>query len=391
MRFVEWGSRRHPQGAALFLALFPVWVVDEAIRYTGVMDRPLSVTITPGTIVTTLLILAGGWLLYELFDLVLVLLTAIVIASGIEPAARWFIRYKVPRVLSILIVYLLFVGSVIGMLYVVLPIFLVQAAAFVAALPTYFDFLNHLPGQYSPILTSVGLDPMTSVSDLVTKMQHIINDFTGDSFATVSTVFGGVFSSLLILVFSFYFAVEERGIEDLLRIITPRRHEAYAIGLWRRSQKKIALWLQGQLLLGVIVGVLVFLMLSILNIPHALVLAVLAGFFELIPVFGPTLSAIPAVMVGFVSGGPVTGLIVVALYVIIQQFENHLIYPLVVTKVVGVPPLLVILGLIIGGKVAGFLGILLSAPLAAVIQEVVQDFDQRKPQRVDAGGDTGGV
>lgn len=341
-------------------------------------EHPITISITTGAIVRTILILAGAWLLYQLFDLALVILTAIVIASGIEPAARWFMDRKIPRVMAILIVYLLFLSSLFGLLYIVVPIFLVQAAAFVAALPQYFEFLNHLPGDYSPILSAAGADPVASVADMVATLRGMVQEFSGNSFATASAFFGGALSSILILVFSFYFAVQERGIEDFLRIVTPVRHEEYVLDLWRRSQKKIGLWLQGQLLLGVIVGVLVFLILTILNVPHAFVLAVLAGFLELIPVFGPTLSAIPAVVIAFVSAGPFMGLVVAGVYIIIQQFENHLIYPLVVTKVVGVPPLLVILALLIGGKLAGFLGILLSAPIAAVVQEVVQDFDQRR-------------
>jgi predicted PurR-regulated permease PerM len=206
-------------------------------------------------------------------------------------------------------------------------------------------------------------------------MKGLLSEFSGDTIGTATAVFGGLLSFIMILVFSFYFAIQERGIEDFLRVVTPKEHEPYVLGLWDRSKKKIGLWLQGQLLLGVIVGVLVFLLLSILGVKHALVLAVVAAVFELIPVFGPTLAAAPAVMVAFVDGGVTLGLLVIGAYVIIQQFENHLIYPLVVTKVVGVPPLLVILALIIGGKLAGFLGIVLSAPIAAILQEVFNDIE----------------
>jgi predicted PurR-regulated permease PerM len=203
-----------------------------------------------------------------------------------------------------------------------------------------------------------------------------------NAFAAAARIFGGVFSFVLIIVFSFYFAVIDTGVDDFLRIVTPKSHQAYVQGLWRRSQHKIGLWMQGQLLLGVIMGVLVFLGLTILGVPHALVLALIAGVFEIIPVFGPTLAAVPAVTIAFVSGGAFMGFVVVALYVIFQQFENHLIYPLVVTRVVGVPPLLVILALIVGGQLAGFLGIILSVPAAATLQEFVRDIDLgRLPRR----------
>lgn len=339
------------------------------------MDRELSVTITTSTLVKAGLLLLGGWLVYTLFDVVLIVLTAIVIASGIDPAAKWFVRHKVPRTLAILIVYILMLLAIFGVLYIFVPVFLADAATFLATLPTYFEFLSHLPGEYSPILAAAGADPAQSVSSLVATMKGLLAEFSGDTIGTATAVFGGLLSFIMILVFSFYFAIQERGIEDFLRVVTPKEHEPYVLDLWDRSKKKIGLWLQGQLLLGVIVGVLVFLLLSILGVKHALVLAVVAAVFELIPVFGPTLAAAPAVMVAFVDGGVTLGLLVIGAYVIIQQFENHLIYPLVVTKVVGVPPLLVILALIIGGKLAGFLGIVLSAPMAAIFQEIFNDIE----------------
>ncbi len=189
-------------------------------------------------------------------------------------------------------------------------------------------------------------------------------------------------SFVLIIVFSIYFAVQETGIDDFLRVVTPVRHEKYVLSLWKRSQDKIGKWMQGQLLLGLIVGILIYLGLTILSIPHALLLAVLAGLFELIPVFGQFLAALPAVALAFSDGGVTGALFVIGLYVVVQQFEAHLIYPLVVKKVVGVPPLLVILALLVGAKLAGFLGILLSVPIAAAIQEFVSDIQKTKDREL---------
>lgn len=195
----------------------------------------------------------------------------------------------------------------------------------------------------------------------------------GNAFSAVANIFGGVLSFILIVVFSFYFTVIRNGIDDFLSVITPQRYQKYILDLGDRSRKKIGLWMQGQLLLAVIVGVLVFLGLTILGVKNALLLAVIAALFEIIPVFGPILAAVPAVALALLDGGLTLGLLVIALYVIVQQFESHLIHPLVVTRVVGVPPLLVILSIIVGAQLAGFLGILLSVPIAATIQELVKD------------------
>ena len=135
---------------------------------------------------------------------------------------------------------------------------------------------------------------------------------------------------------------------------------------------------------GLLVGILAFLGLTILGVSSALFLAVIMAVFELIPVFGPVLAAVPGVAIAFTDGihgfdpGFTAALFVGIFYFIIQQFESHLIYPLVVRKVIGIPPVLVILALVVGAKMAGFLGIILSVPVTAVIMEFLNDVAREK-------------
>jgi predicted PurR-regulated permease PerM len=270
---------------------------------------------------------------------------------------------------------------VAGILYFFLPPLLSDLSDFLSTLPEYLNIFQ-APITGSPLLPLIGGEFSNgfTLQETITVVQDLLKSASQGIFTTVSTVFGGVFSFILIVVFSFYFAMQETSVGDFLRVITPLRHQAYVINLWKRSQHKIGLWMQGQLLLALVVGVLVYLGLAILNVKYALILAFIAAILELIPVFGPVLAAIPAILVAFAAGGTTPALLVTGLYVIIQQFENHLIYPLVVTKVVGVPPLLVILALIIGANLAGFLGMILSVPAAAVAQEIVADIQKRRTQ-----------
>jgi predicted PurR-regulated permease PerM len=184
-------------------------------------------------------------------------------------------------------------------------------------------------------------------------------------------------------ILSFYLAVEEDGVGKFLKAITPLKHEKYVVALWQRSQRKIGLWMQGQLVLAIIIGMLVYLGLSIINVPNALLLASLAAAFEIIPLFGPILASIPAIMISFVSGGFSLALMVIGLYVIVHQFENQLIYPLVVKKVVGVSPIVSIIALAAGWQLAGFVGLVLSVPIAAVIIEFVDDLEKNKIEKVE--------
>jgi predicted PurR-regulated permease PerM len=339
----------------------------------------MVVNITTGTIIRGILLVLLFAALFYLKDLVLVVLTAVVIASAIEPATAWFVKYRFPRVVAVLIVYLIFLSVLLGFFYFFLPPVLSESINFLTTLPDYLQkFDSAGPLQDSAFLGTQNVVNSFSATGIIKELHTLFSNVSQSFLATVTFIFGGAVSFVLIIVFSFYFAVQETGIDDFLRIITPVEHQKRVLNLWKRSQYKIGLWMQGQLILALIVGMLVYLGLTILGVKYALLLAIIAALFELIPVFGPILSAIPATIIGFVDGGVTIGLLVIGLYVIIQQFENHLIYPLVVTKVVGVPPLLVILALLVGAQLAGFLGIILSVPVAAVIQELVRDLEREK-------------
>ncbi len=347
-------------------------------------NRGPMIEVSSGTIVRALVILLIMALLYSLFDLVLVVLTAVVIASAAEPATHWLGRYRVPRIAAVVMIYL-GVALVIGaVFYFFIPPVLSELKTLAGQLPEYTNSIKFfgrslydLPAISSNLVESnvpQGLSLKSAIDDAVS----VVGSASGGALGVVSTVFGGVFSFVLIIVISFYLAVQEKGVENFLSIVTPVRHESYVIDLWKRSQKKIGLWFQGQLLLAAIIGILVYLGLTIFGVRHALLLAVVAALFELIPIFGPILAAVPAVAIALIDSGLTFALIIVFFYIIIQQFENQLIYPLVVKKVVGVSPIVAILALIAGAKLVGFLGIILAIPMASVLMEIFNDLDKEK-------------
>ncbi|OHA83486.1 MAG: hypothetical protein A2937_00045 [Candidatus Yonathbacteria bacterium RIFCSPLOWO2_01_FULL_47_33b] len=346
-------------------------------------EKDTIISITAGTIVKGIAILVGFWALYLLRDLVLVILTAVVLASSIEPAVKFLGKYRVHRIPAVLGVYVTLTGLFVGLFYAFVPPLLGEV----------YDFANRLPGVAREVTPDIfmGNDGIMKkgellltqfsagapASELLVTMSNIMRSSQGFA-TTAGSVFGGLFSFVLIVVLSFYFAMQERGIENFLKIVIPFGKEDYAINLWERSKEKIGKWMQGQLLLGVLIFILVYLGLTIFGIPYALLLALLAGILEIIPVFGPIIAAIPAVALAFSSGGTSLALIITGFYLLVQQFESHLIYPLVVRKIVGVPPILVILALIVGAELAGFLGILISVPVIAAIMELVDDIEKKK-------------
>ncbi|MEK7101583.1 MAG: AI-2E family transporter [Patescibacteria group bacterium] len=345
------------------------------------MSKDIRISVTPGSIFTVLFIIAGAYVLWLLRDLVLLVVTAIVIASAIEPGIAFFIRWNIPRFIAALLVYVLVFGSVFVLLYFFFPPIIRDAANFLSAMPRYVDTLS-VPSPFANIADATGLsggqEGIQSFIQTLVSFQSVFTESSSGVLQLFITFFGGMFSLLLVIVLSFYFALQDTGVDDFLRLVMPVSHEEYAVDLWKRTQKKIGLWMQGQILLSVIVGILVYLGLLIIGVPYALLLAVFTAIVEIIPIFGSLLSGVVAVTVGYSDGGVAIAAIVAGLFIVVNQFESNLIYPLIVKKIVGVPPLLVIVALIAGYTLAGFLGVLLSVPAAAVLLEFITDFDKRK-------------
>ncbi len=365
------------------------------------LEGETTIRITNGTVVRALLIVGGALLLWYLRDIILIVLTAIVLASSVEPAVRFVTRHRfplidhaIPQLLALVLVYGVGAFSLIGVFYFFLP----------AMIADVTQVIRMLPGALAPVTTpdastvatqAFALPSASVLTQGMTESAYVL-DLLGGGFEkgsalqSAASFFGGVLSFVLIVVLSFYLSSQERGIENFLRLITPVKSRGYVVDLWKRSQQKIGLWAQGQLMLGIVVGVLVFLIMSMLGIPSALFLAVIAMMFELIPVFGPILAAVPAVALAFLNGinplasalavapGLNAALIVVVIYFLIQQIESHVIYPEVVRKIVGIPPVLVILALVIGAKTAGFLGVVLSVPITAVLMEFLNDVARER-------------
>ncbi len=346
-------------------------------------DSRLAVHISFGTMFKVAVFFLCVYLIVELRSLILLVLCAAVIASIIEPGIRWLNRRKIQRVFSAIIMYLLIASVVTGVFAFLIPPLFSEAINAVNGLPKYIktiDILRPLQGVALKNVETFFPDiPATiSVGDMATMFTATVSEFSGGIFDTISGFFGGVFSLIMVVVLSFYLSVKEDGIGEFLSIVTPLKHEKYVRDLWRRSQAKIGKWMQGQLILALAVGVLVYIALLAIGVDHPFLLALLAAIFELVPVVGMTLSAIPAFLFATIDSGIGLGIIVIAVYIFIQQIEAHIIYPLIVKKMVGVSPLLVIVSLLAGAQLAGFVGVLLSVPLSVALVEFIEDTERRK-------------
>lgn len=340
--------------------------------------KNITVNLTVGTLLKGVVVALLFWSAYQLKELVLIVLVSVIIASAIERITKFLERFKISRVWGVLIVYISTFSIIFVGLSLFLPPIFNDLTDLASGLPAKIDAITQVNSSIDPVSSVTGgLAKSFSLSDIIVQAQKFILQLSDSIFSTASVFFGGFFSFILIMVISFYLSVQEKGIENFLRIVSPLKYEDYILDLWSRTQTKIGLWFQGQLLLGLIVGIVVFIGLWIMGVKYALTLGILAFALEMIPFFGPILSAVPGVLLAFASGiGP--GLAVLVFYIIVQQLENHVIYPLVAKKVIGVPPLIVILSLLAGWELAGFLGMVIAVPLSTVIMELANDMEKRK-------------
>jgi predicted PurR-regulated permease PerM len=320
------------------------------------------------------------WAAYLVRDVLLLLYISGLLAIGFSPIVRLIERQKVlpigtqrfPRWLAILVLYLLILGALTGVGFMVVPPLVDQAQQLWEALPKLFE-----KGQQ--FLISKGL-----LREHLTWQQAVerapIGEQGGEAMGTVFSavvgVLGGLFGFVTILILTFYFLVEGWRMRERLLWLFPRSKRARVDAASRDITVKISAWLGGQLLLGAIIGLTSAIGLWLLGVPFFYVLALIAGIGEMIPIVGPILAAIPAVAVAS-SISLKKALFVIIFFVLQQQFENHVLVPKVMQRQVGISAVTVIVALLIGGKLLGIAGAILAVPTAAILQVILTEFLDR--------------
>jgi predicted PurR-regulated permease PerM len=341
--------------------------------------EPKSISISSETFVRFIAIGVFVVGLYLLRSIAVLVLVSIVIASFVEAGVRFFNKKNIGRSLSVPLIYCVGILALFILLWAFLPIVFRELEGVISLILEYLggSGQNTKVFQNASDLVTQFSSQEGSFAEILGRAQSVVSSISGGFTSIVGSTFGGVLNAVLVIVMSFYLSIQEKGIDQFLKIITPRKHEEYVLNLWSRTQVKIGLWFQGQMFLGLIMGVIVFIGLVIMGVQNALLIAIISGIFELIP-FGLTFAAVPAILFAILDGGFILGVKVLIFFIIIQQLENYLFQPMVVKRVVGIPPLVVLLSLLIGISLAGFWGAILALPVAVLVLEYLSDMEKSK-------------
>ncbi len=312
-------------------------------------------------------------------EALIILFLAIIISSALDGPVSYLQKKKIPRILGTLFIFIGFLLILAALLYTLVPIAIFELQ----------NLLHNIKEIEIPILGSLDPFQFKEISNYLSGLSNLADVLFsgGASFLNIAaSIFGNLALILATLILSFYLVVNQAGVEKFLRTILPIIHEEYIIGIYLRARKKLGLWLQGQILLMFIVGFISFLGLQLLGVKYSLVLGILAGLLEIVPIVGPIFIGALAFLVA-VSKSLTLGLYVILLFLLIQQVESHLLTPMIMRKTVGISPVVVVIALLAGAQIAGFVGIILAVPVAVFIQEIIYDYERRKmkTQRLGIG------
>ena len=297
----------------------------------------------------------------------IILFLAIIISSALDSPVDYLERKKIPRILGTLLIFIVSLAAMAFLLYTLVPIIIFE----------FKNLLSHISEFQIPIFGSLDISRIDKIDQHLEDLANVLFSGSASLLNIIASVFGGIALAASVLVLSFYLTINRVGVERFLRSILPLTHENYVIEIYRRARNKLSLWFQGQLLLMLIIGAAVSLGLWILGVKYSLVLGVLAGILEIVPLVGPIFAGVIVFLVA-VSESWILGFYVLIFFLIIQQIENHLLVPLVMKKTVGINPVVVVVSLLAGSQIAGFIGIILAVPVAVVLQEMIEDWERRK-------------
>ena len=326
--------------------------------------QELLVKISPSIIFFTFFFVAGIWLAMQIQTIIFMTFIAYIISVGLNKGIDKLEKnFALNRVLGVLIMYTLFVVTMSLFLAFIFPPLIKETSVLLKNV--------QVPGAVAEQLENFEVN-FDSIRGILDALGTSVNT----ALEILSSTFSGAFVAITTMVIAIYFSLEKpKIIKDLAKILDRGREEALKT-FFHELDGQLGNWISGQMLLMTVIGVMTFLGLTLIGIPYALPLAIVAGLFNIVPNIGPLFSAVPAIAVAFLSFGWPAAFATLILYLVIQQLENNLLVPKIMKNSVDVNPLVSILGILIGGKVFGVVGALLAVPIFIVLRTVYTTYQK---------------
>jgi predicted PurR-regulated permease PerM len=328
-----------------------------------------------------LAIVLGVLLTWQLRHILTLLVIATFFATLLNPLVDALSRMLVPRAVATTIVFLMGLGTFAGLGYLVVRPVVDAGQKFADDIPGFVERAEKGEGRVGELIKHYNVEKF--VRDNAPRLRDRLNELGGPAVKTIQTVATGAFAILTIMVLTFLILLEAPDIITAFLALFSERHRAQLRRIGHDAGRAVTGYMAGNIVISLIAGAVTYVTLRLVGVPFANVLAVWVGFADLIPLVGATLGAIPTVFVAFLHSTG-AGITVLLVYIVYQQVENHLLQPVVMSRTVKLNPLLVLVAVLVGVELAGFVGALLAIPTAGIIQVVVKNLWEERQARLRA-------
>ncbi len=318
------------------------------------------------TIITVVATIAACWLLIRVWQIILLLVIALVLAGTLSPLLAWLERHKIKRPLGLGIVLIGMIALIGGLGALVVP-------ALASQITSVVDNAPQMRTQLADTLATI--PGLTNVAQTVreAELSGVVSTIGTQALAYAAVALQSVFYAIMALILAIYLLADHERVQGFIFALLPRRYHLRSARVLLDMETIVGGYVRGQALTSILIAVFTWVVLAAFGVPNALALAVIAGFADLIPLIGPILAVAPPVLAALTQG-PVTATIVLALLLVYNQIENHILIPRVYGQTMRLSPVAVIVSLLTGGALLGVVGALLALPIAAGIRVLVEDL-----------------
>lgn len=313
------------------------------------------------------------YILYLVRDVVIWFFFALIISVLLEPVINFLKWFRVPKILAVIFTYLLIFGMLGLIIYLTAPLFITEIRQFSQLIPQYFE-------KISPIFKELKIEALQNLEGLTQTITGGLEQISISILNALTTFFGGVASAFFILSLAFFLSLEEKGVERVLTLLSPKRYEEYVLALFERCQTKVSGWFGARILACLFVSVASFVVFYLFKVKYTFILAFLAGILNFVPFLGPLITGILLILLVGIADSWFKALIVLVAFILVNEIENNIISPVLTKKFVGLPPVLVLLSLVVGSIIFGFLGAIFAVPVFGILYEFIREFLEKRKE-----------
>lgn len=323
-----------------------------------------------GTIFKISIALIFIYFLYLISDLIIWFIFALVLSILLEPAIELLTKRRIPHLFAVVIIYFFIFGILGYAFYITLPFFISEIRDLSAGLPQQIPIFFE---KISPMFKQLGIDAFESVDVFLANFQRPLEEMARNVFNFLTIIFGGIVAAFFTIGMAFFLSLEKGLMEKGLILFFPKKYENYLLSLWNKSKEKVIGWFLMRVIGVIFVGLSSYITFKILNVNYPVSLAAIGGIFDFVPIIGPLVASV-LIFIVVALDNFLKAIFVLAVFTLIQLIENTVLLPALSRKMINVPPIIVLIGLFIGGKLWGMLGAVILVPLVAILFEFLKDF-----------------